>query len=89
MLGNVSLLEVNPGPDFVQTGDRLRNVIVQLWEQTFRVVVDTPVLWSSSFSSFDQWWSEIGQDHVKDFRMVYSKEWSVSKLQGETGLTLR
>ena len=24
---NVSLLEVNPGPDFQQTGDRLRNVI--------------------------------------------------------------
>lgn len=34
----VHLLEVNPGPDFKQTGGRLRRVIVELWEQTCALV---------------------------------------------------
>lgn len=37
---NVTLLEVNPGPDFKQTGNRLRKVIVELWEQTISLVID-------------------------------------------------
>lgn len=37
---NVTLLEVNPGPDFKQTGERLRKVIVELWEQTVSLIVD-------------------------------------------------
>lgn len=36
----VHLLEVNPGPDFKQTGSRLRRVIVELWEQTCSIVLD-------------------------------------------------
>jgi hypothetical protein len=40
----VSLLEVNPGPDFKQTGDRLRAIIVQLYEQMASIVVDTNLL---------------------------------------------
>lgn len=36
----VHLLEVNPGPDFVQTGDRLRRVVSGLWEQTCGIVLD-------------------------------------------------
>lgn len=39
----VSLLEVNPGPDFKQTGERLRRVIVELWEQSFALIVDSQV----------------------------------------------
>ena len=38
----VSLLEANPGPDFKQTGTRLRRVIVELWEQTCSIVLDGP-----------------------------------------------
>ena len=38
--GEVHLLEVNPGPDFKQTGSRLKVVIERLFEDTFRIVVD-------------------------------------------------
>jgi tubulin--tyrosine ligase len=38
--GTVHLLEVNPGPDFKQTGGRLKRVIESLFEDTFRIVVD-------------------------------------------------
>jgi len=34
----VHLLEANPGPDFKQTGSRLRRVIVELWDQTCALV---------------------------------------------------
>eukprot|EP00605_Chrysophyceae_sp_TOSAG23-4_P001153 GSChrysophyteH1.ASY1.ANO1.1260.1 assembled CDS len=37
---NVSFLEANPGPDFKQTGGRLKGLINQLWEQTLTLVVD-------------------------------------------------
>ena len=37
---HVSLLEVNPGPDFKQTGQRLKHVIAELWEQTCVLVID-------------------------------------------------
>lgn len=36
---NVSLLEVNPGPDFKQTGARLEGVIHQLFRDTIDLVV--------------------------------------------------
>jgi len=36
----VTLLETNPGPDFKQTGDRLKGVIVRLWEGTCKIVLD-------------------------------------------------
>jgi hypothetical protein len=35
---NVYLLEVNPGPDFKQTGDRLSHVIVDLMSSTIDIV---------------------------------------------------
>lgn len=47
----VHLLEVNPGPDFKQTGDRLRSVIVGLFEQMCTIVVDEPVVGPNSASS--------------------------------------
>lgn len=34
------LLEVNPGPDFKQTGRRLKNVIRELWEGTCSIILD-------------------------------------------------
>ena len=34
------LLEVNPGPDFKQTGDRLQGVIMALFEQTADIVIN-------------------------------------------------
>ena len=37
----VSLLEVNPGPDFQQTGGKLKIVIEDLWEQTLEIVLDS------------------------------------------------
>jgi hypothetical protein len=40
----VYLLEVNPGPDFQQTGDRLHGVIYQMWEQVCAIVIDSDLL---------------------------------------------
>ena len=37
---NTWLLEVNPGPDFKQTGRRLKNVIRELWEGTCSIILD-------------------------------------------------
>jgi tubulin--tyrosine ligase len=36
---NVSLLEVNAGPDFGQTGSELEEVIVDLFEQTIKTAI--------------------------------------------------
>jgi len=44
---NVFLLEVNPGPDFQQTGDRLNGLIYQLWEQACAIVIDSDLLYPS------------------------------------------
>jgi hypothetical protein len=69
---DVTLLEVNPGPDFKQTGDRLRNVIVNLYEQSISLVVD-----NSIDNENDNFISK-----SKDFSLVYDKEWSASKMKG-------
>jgi tubulin---tyrosine ligase len=65
------LLEVNPGPDFKQTGGRLRGVIVNLWEEVSRLVID------QEMGTVSQSESTEGQ-----MTLVYHKEWSASKLNG-------
>ena len=37
-------LEVNPGPDFKQTGDQLKLVIEELFEQTCQIILDQNIL---------------------------------------------
>lgn len=71
---DVHLLEVNPGPDFKQTGGRLRTVIVQLWEQVCALVLDNEKDGTSCKNS-------------DDMMLVYEKVWSASKLQGGMNLT--
>ena len=70
----VSLLEVNPGPDFKQTGQRLKVVIESLFEDTVKVSMDQLVRECTSppasVGEFDR------------MTLVYDKEWSTSKLQG-------
>jgi hypothetical protein len=92
----VHFLEVNPGPDFKQTGDRLRSVIVQLWEQVFRVVIDGNVLFKDdgngelpelNHQTYDDTYRSYWQHMSPDFTLVYSKEWSVSQLKG--GMSLK
>jgi hypothetical protein len=86
----VHFLEVNPGPDFKQTGDRLRTVIVQLWEQVFRIVVDGNMLSNDveidgetmTHVEFDEKYGSYWKSMASDFSLVYSKEWSVSQLKG-------
>lgn len=73
----VSLLEVNPGPDFKQTGDRLRNVIVSLYEQSISLVVDNTI------DNEDE--NLISKS--KDFSLVYDKEWSASNMKGGMKMT--
>ena len=36
---NVQFLEANPGPDFKQTGDRLKLVIDSLWQETIEIAL--------------------------------------------------
>lgn len=64
----VSLLEVNPGPDVKQTGDRLRSVIVNLWDQILTLVTNPA--------------SSITRTPSNDFAFVYDKEWSASRAAG-------
>ena len=64
----VSLLEVNPGPDVKQTGDRLRGVIVDLWDQIL------------SLSTNPAPSPQITPNN--NFALVYGKEWSASRVAG-------
>ena len=59
----VHLLEVNPGPDFRQTGDRLKRVIVDLWEGTCALVLDGQAEAQHFTKVYDEAWSaaKIGQ----------------------------
>jgi hypothetical protein len=66
----VYILEVNPGPDFKQTGDRLKLVIEELLFQTCQLIVPN----KSSMSSASP------NDELGRLVPVYDKEWSVSKL---------
>lgn len=89
---NVHFLEVNPGPDFKQTGGRLRSVITQLWEQCARIVLDGQLLFPVndtvlSHQELDERLAKYWQEMTPDFTLVYSKEWSVSQLKG--GMSLK
>lgn len=86
---NVVFLEANPGPDFKQTGQRLQHVITRLWEQTFRLVVDSNVLIPSdklSFLDYEKYFESYHDQLFPDFSLVYNKEWSVASLK--SGLSL-
>eukprot|EP01038_Epipyxis_sp_PR26KG_P015048 gene15048-20248_t len=91
------LLEVNPGPDFKQTGDRLHYIISELWEQTIRITVDSAhntIETKSEKLDNENYYKIIEMCDVnqqeynkwknisKDLTLVYSKEWSVARLQG-------
>lgn len=93
----VHLLEVNPGPDFKQTGGRLRRVIIQLWEQVFRLTVDLPLLFPATVNdaveekeSNREESKQKNIDLIKvsapDFTLVYDKMWSVSQLKHSISL---
>jgi tubulin---tyrosine ligase len=69
----LSLLEVNPGPDFKQTGTRLKVVINKLWESTCRVILDSD--WSESSH-------ETPPRGTGSLVKVYDKEWSVGMIKG-------
>jgi tubulin---tyrosine ligase len=71
---NTYLLEVNPGPDFKQTGDRLRGVIASLWEDTCTIVLD-----GKDEGTFTK---------RNDFRKVYDKVWSAASMKGG-GMSLK
>ena len=65
----IHLLEVNPGPDFKQTGNGLQAIIVNLWEETCALVID-------NYSSH-----ETGMESTL-LTKVYDKQWSVASIQG-------
>lgn len=76
---HVHLLEVNPGPDFKQTGQRLRRVIVELFEQTCALVVDTDIL-EGNIPVTDDF--PVDKSSSRDFVKVYDKEWSAANIKG-------
>ena len=79
----VYLLEVNPGPDFKQTGGRLQEVIVQLWEQISGLIFDSPeILVTHKGLDESSIRVPVGDQIPKDMTLVYTKEWSASKMQG-------
>ena len=84
----VHFLEVNPGPDFKQTGERLSGLIGQLWEQINAIVVDTGLIHPSvtsgkrSHAEVDAALGPQWAAQARDFTMVYSKEWSAAKHKG-------
>lgn len=71
-----SLLEINPGPDFKQTGSSLRQLIVNLWDRIFRIVLDEDAL-EIEGGSVDTTITAMR------FAKVYDKELSVSKVKQE------
>ena len=75
---DVHLLEVNPGPDFKQTGGRLKGLIEALWENTLIVVVDGT---EERVEAGRKSGSSAG------FSKVYDKEASISGLSG--GMSLK
>lgn len=79
---NMSLLEVNPGPDFKQTGGKLKNVISELWEQTLQLVLDDNQHLEKIKNLNHQSTYEPMQKATQDFTCVYSKESSTSHLDG-------
>ena len=83
---NVSLLEVNPGPDFKQTGGKLKNVISELWEQTLQLVLDDNQDVERIRNLNQKRTFEPMQKATQDFTCVYSKESSTSHL--ESGMKL-
>lgn len=89
----VNLLEVNPGPDFKQTGNRLRRIIVDLMENMCSVVLDGEEE-ASSDSCVVADDAESGNDDAhlwnqkNKFVKVYDKIWSTASLNG-AGMSLK
>lgn len=84
---HVSLLEVNPGPDFQQTGQRLSTVIEALWDQTLTLIIDEKHSGhSKELKTEQQSVSNMNVDSqfevIGDFTKVYDKSWSASQLRG-------
>lgn len=82
-----SLLEVNPGPDFKQTGDKLKIVIEELWEQTIQIVIDQNNVEKKVENLNSSRSYEYLEKATKDFTCVYSKESSTSHLKGGMSFT--
>jgi hypothetical protein len=84
----VHFLEVNPGPDFKQTGGRLQGLIAKLWEQICVIVFDSGLIHPQVTASqkehaeVDAALRPLWTDRAKDFTLVYSKEWSAAKMKG-------
>ena len=86
----VHFLEVNPGPDFKQTGGRLQGLIAHLWDQICAIVLDTGLIHPAlQAGDGDKSQAEVDAElapywaaHAPDFTQVYSKEWSAAKLKG-------
>ncbi len=74
----VHLLEVNPGPDFKQTGGRLQGLIADLWEGTLRIVLDDGDGRLGEAAALANDRHPMGSGFTK----VYDKEASVNRLGG-------
>ena len=85
----VHFLEVNPGPDFKQTGGRLQGLIARLWEQINVIVLDSGLIHPDITTSSEKSHAEVDTElasmwsqRAPDFTLAYSKEWSAAKMKG-------
>eukprot|EP01041_Mallomonas_annulata_P002181 gene2181-4242_t len=81
----VHLLEVNPGPDFKQTGQRLRDVICGLMQQTCELVLGCDLLLGGGGGGGSRT-SDSLDDNMSNFIKVYDKQWSAANMKG--GMTM-
>ena len=65
-------IQVNPGPDFKQTGGKLQRIIMELWEEICILILDEN-------KSENHPMNDICPNNME---LVYSKEWSASKFEG-------
>lgn len=81
------LLEVNPGPDFQQTGGKLKIVIEDLWEQSLQIVFDNNLNVKNLENLNESKNCFLNDKPTSDFTCVYSKESSTSHLKGGMSFT--
>lgn len=90
----VVFLEVNPGPDFKQTGDKLSLLIEEFFDSLFRLIVDSKHLiegiavapashddGNNLFLSNLPNSQEFFSRWIPGMDLVYSKEWSVNQIK--------
>jgi hypothetical protein len=89
----VKFLEVNPGPDFKQTGNQLSLIIENFFEHLFRLLIDLPRITENKETKEQNFFISNFEEHkeffdswIPNLNLVYSKEWSVNQMKNSMTL---